>query len=176
MPDDVFERCDEAASLMDWPKVDFATAEQWWRAMLTLVSHLGLRCRTVFRLRLSMIDWEGRRVAIPAKLMKARKKMVLPLPPKVYDHLAAIRSNRELLFEWPHSLEWFRKCFHKLQDLAGCKLTQRFGLHGLRRTAITRMWQTSPAAAQLLAGHGSPIITKQHYVNTEAIVRKAFEG
>jgi hypothetical protein len=43
----------------------------------------------------------------------------------------------------------------------------------LRRTAITKLWEVSPAAGQLLAGHGSPITTKQSYVNHEHVLRGA---
>lgn len=168
--DDVLAAVYAAAEQADYPKVDFATPAQWWRALLVTARYLGLRSRTLFKLRCSMLDFEQKRIVIPAKLMKSRKKMVFPMPDVIRDHLAAIRSEREYVFEWPHSLEWFRKCLHKLQEKAGVDVAKHFGLHGLRRTAITRTWQKSPAAAQLLAGHGSPIITRLHYVNEEEVL------
>jgi integrase len=116
------------------------------------------------------VEWEERRLRLPGALLKGRKMLVLPLPQIVVDHLEPIRREDGPDFDWPHTEEFFRRCFHQLQAKAG---VAQFGLHSLRRTAITKLWAKSPAAAQLLAGHCSPIITRMHYVNVQEVLADA---
>jgi integrase len=160
-------RCYEAAALMPRPRPRSAL---FWRALLIVGRYFGLRARTLFSMEWKHVEWEKRRVVLPAALLKGRKVLVLPIPDVVAEHLAAIQRDDGPVFNWPHSREMFRRDFHLLQTLAG---VDWFGLHTLRRTAITKMWATSPAAAQLLAGHGSPIITRMSYVNVEDVLTDA---
>lgn len=167
--DEDLAACYNAADLMRQPKDNPA---QFWRAILVTARYLGLRARTLFSMEWKHIDLERRRVVLPATLLKGRKMLVLPLPEIVVQHLLTIRKDSGAVFVFP-CREHFRQCLHKLQTAAGIDPAKHFGLHSLRRTAITKMWATSPAAAQLLAGHGSPIITRMHYVNVEDVLTDA---
>ncbi len=171
--DEVLRRCYEAAEYMRRPAGLGVEPAAWWRALLIVARYLGLRARTLFAMRFEHIDWSVPRVVLPPEIIKTRKTLVLPLPPIVCQHIEAIRTDRETVFAWLNSSEMRRKYFHDLQNEAGLAPDERFGLHTLRRTAITQLWKVSPAAAQLLAGHGSPTITRMHYVNTEEVLTKA---
>jgi site-specific recombinase XerD len=168
--DEALEKCYQAAALMKRPAKH---PVGFWRGLLVTARYLALRARTLFSMEWKHVDWENRRVVLPAALLKGRKVLVLPMPEVVIEHLLAIRQEHGKVFHWPHAREYFRECFHKLQNHAGIEPSQHFGLHSLRRTGITKLWRKSPAAAQLLAGHGSPIITRLHYVNVEDVLVEA---
>ena len=68
------------------------------------------------------------------------------------EHLRKIRTDRELVFPLPVTLFAFHKWFHKLQNLAGIPRDEHFGLHGIRRTTATALWEIAPHAAQLALG------------------------
>jgi len=99
--------------------------------------------------------------------------LVLPLPEIVLEHWLPIRRTEGCVLNLPGSREYFRQAFHRLQTRAGIAAADHFGIHTLRRTGVTAMWKKSPAAAQLLAGHGSPIITRMSYVNVEEVLTDA---
>lgn len=88
----------------------------------------------------------------------------------VYSHLAAIRTDRDMVFEWPYSIEMFRRYFRNLQDAAD---VPRFGLHQLRKTCSTILWAADPSAAQLMLGHSSIDITRRHYVKSLEMLTEA---
>ncbi len=163
-------RCYVGCVCMTWPRVKGFKPPAWWRALLVLVWNTGIRRRTVFSLRMEHIDWANKRLILPAEIMKTGKKLILPVPQTVIDHLQAIRTKRELVFEWPHSPEWFSKCLHNLQKEVGIPPTLHFGLHTLRRTLGTRLFKENPAAAQLMLGHATLEMTKRFYVNTEDVL------
>jgi len=171
--DEVLRRCYEAASVMQRPDDLGIEPAAWWRALLITARYLGLRARTIFGMRFEHIDWSVPRVVLPPDIIKTRKTLVLPLPPVVREHLEAIRTDRETVFAWTTSLEMWRQYFRNLQTIAGLADDERFGLHALRRTAITQLWKISPASAQLVAGHGSPIMAQMYYVNTEEVLTEA---
>jgi integrase len=93
----------------------------------------------------------------------------------VFNHLSAIRSSRQYLFGWPANMRRYHREFHRLQTLAGLPRSEHFGLHSLRRTAATRLWQSNPAAAQLMLGHTSMLTTIRHYVQSEGIIAQAIK-
>jgi integrase len=170
--DQVLARCYAAAEKMIYPNLKGVSPAAWWRALLVTGRYLGLRARTMFGMEFKHIEFRSRRVVLPASIMKARKTLVLPLADVVCDHLNAadFRTNRRFVFDYNTTREQFRKDFHRLQRLAEILPQNHFGLHVLRKTAITRLWEISPQAAQMLGGHGSSVITRLHYVATgEAI-------
>jgi integrase len=162
--------CYTAAVAMTNPRIDGFKPAAWWRALLVVTYNTGLRSRTLFSLRMEHIKWQARVIDIPAKFLKGRRDIALPISEIVYSHLVAIRTDRELVFPWPYSMESFRKTFHKLQNEAGIPPVLHFGLHALRRTAGTLLWQIDPAAAQLMLAHSSLSITKDHYVNAQTVL------
>jgi integrase len=176
--DEVLARCYAVADKMLVPKLKGVSPGAWWRALLVCGRYLGLRARTMFSLEFAHVQWDKRRLVLPAEIMKARKTLVLPMAAVVYEHLSAadFRTDRRFVFDYSSSREQFRVDFHKLQTIAEILPQNQFGLHILRKTAITRMWAKSPAAAQMLAGHGSPLITKLYYVATGEVINEAMDA
>jgi integrase len=172
--DEVLAQCLTAADQMRIPS---EAPREFWRGILITARWLALRSRTLFGMEWRHVEWDNNRLVLPAALLKGRKTLVLPLRPLIVrEALEALRRPKGRVFRWSHSIEHFRICFHRLQSLAGVDEADYFGLHSLRRTGITQLYKRSPAAATLLAGHGSPIITRMSYVNVEDVLLEAMGG
>ncbi len=163
-----------ATACMDRPRLPGIRPPAWWKAILVFLFNTGLRRGTVFRLHMNAVDWANATLTVPADSIKSRRTHVLPLNTSVIDHLRAIRTNRELLFPWPHGLlAPFYREWHRLLSAAGIPRADHFGFHDIRRTLATRLWVESPAAAQLVLGHVAVSTTIRHYVNGRNIVADA---
>ncbi|MDX1945233.1 MAG: tyrosine-type recombinase/integrase [Pirellulaceae bacterium] len=170
VPSDHLAACYEAADGMELPKIEGVSPPDWWRALLALVYNTGLRRRTLFGLRWEHVDFEARVLRIPAELLKARRSQIVPMNDVVCRHLRVIQGDRPLVLGWPHSAEWFRANFRRLQVSAGLLSPKQFGLHRMRKTCATMLWKKDPAAAQLMLGHTALATTKQHYIDaTESL-------
>ena len=91
-------------------------------------------------------------------------------------HLQKTRTDREYILPLTvKDLHTFHKWFHKLQYLAGIPKGEHFGLHGIRRTVATRLWENNPEAAQLALGHVAAAITRRHYIQSADIVSRALD-
>ncbi len=166
----------KAADLMNVPSISGIEAPAWWRALIAIAYNTGLRRRTLFSLRMSDIDLKRRIIVIPAERFKSRRPHVIPLNEDAYIHFLSIRTERELVFPWPSSRWHFDKNFHILQRRAGIPAIEWFGLHALRKTIATELWQTNPQAATLALGHVSGVTTQNHYINPTAIVAQAMNA
>jgi integrase len=173
VPEDHIVDCYRAAERMPMPCWPCVTAPAWWRALIVVAYNVGLRARTLFELKLSDLDFEHRTIHVRPQTNKGRKDLWLPMNEIVHSHLLAIRGDREFVFDWPFSREMFRRYLKRLQREAGLEPSQYFGLHQLRKTCATVLWESDPAAAQLMLGHSSLQITQQHYVRSLGILTKA---
>jgi len=168
--------CYLAAVGMEAPKIDGFKPAAWWRALLVLVYNTGIRRGTLLDLRMTDIDWKGSRLVIPPERMKSGRAHVIHLNKTALEHLRKIRTAREYVFEWPGNLRQVYLWLHKLQDLAGIPKAQHFGLHTMRKTTATRLWEYAPQAAQLALGHAGSDVTIRHYVQSEGIVPRALDA
>ncbi|HUT14568.1 MAG TPA: tyrosine-type recombinase/integrase [Thermoguttaceae bacterium] len=166
--------CYQAAIAMDRPRLQNVKPAAWWRALLAVAWNTGLRRRTLFEMALDMIDWQQARLVLPAARMKSGRFEIIPLNDVALEHLRMIRGPRPLVFEWTCELRTFHRDFHRLQDEAGISRKNHFGLHNIRKTVATMLWETSPGAAQLAMGH-APGVTQQHYVAGFGIVSRALD-
>jgi integrase len=159
-----------AAQLMNVPEGSGIPIALWWRALLSVALNTGLRRGSLFSLRWEYIDFERCQVLIPANRMKARRPHLIPLNADAIKHLQSIRGDgtTEMVFPWPYTRETFDIKFKLLQGLADIPAGERFGLHAIRRTAATLLWQNCPEAASIVLGHRSPLITLRHYVEPSA--------
>jgi hypothetical protein len=90
------------------------------------------------------------------------------------NHRRVADAEPYKVFPWPFDRTWFGTTFHRLQDKAGIKRAEHFGLHNLRKTHATLLWEGSPAAAQLSLGHRSgSSVTAAHYIEKDGIVSRA---
>jgi len=165
--------CYRAAVAMDVPKFEGFRPSAWWRALLVVAFNTGLRRGTLLSMRMEYIDWKRRLLTIPGAGMKTRRAIVLPLNDTAMEHLLAIRTDRELVFPWPSTSRMFYIALHRLQTAAGIAMADWFGLHDIRRTTATTLWEHNPAAAQLTLGHTTFATTQRHYVQAGGIIARA---
>lgn len=148
----------------------------WWRALLTTAVYTGLRRGTLFSLRMTDIDWQNQRIAIPAERMKSRRPHVVCMHASVIECLIKIRTDRDLVFEWPYCQRHFHTTFNRLLAEAAIPEGQHFGLQTLRRTFGTMLYEVNPGAARLALGHTDLAVTEQHYIRPDDIVARAIHG
>jgi integrase len=165
-----------AARKMKAPVNSGVSACDWWRALLVLAYNTGLRRGALFSLRLDDVHWDERFLVVKPEPSKTGRGQRVPFNQVVADHLHAIKSVRDLILPWPRHKRKFDSAFHELQSLAGLPEKDQFGLHDLRRTASTVLWEHSPAAAQLMLGHESSSTTTRYYVQQRGILSRAVEG
>jgi integrase len=158
---------------MEWPIAPGVKAPAWWRALLVTAYNTGIRRGALFKLRMTDIQWDDCALVVRAATAKTGIGQRIPLNKTVLGHLSAIRTNRELVFPLSFGSRHFDTVFHRLQKAAGIPRDEHFGLHDLRRTAATLMWEESPAAAQLMLGHTTSRTTRQFYVNNRSILARA---
>ena len=80
------------------------------------------------------------------------------------------------MFPWPFPRKNFYVCFHKLQKSAGIPREEHFGLHAIRKTLGTALWESSPQAAQFALGHSSDRVTQDYYVAGGGLVARALDA
>jgi len=170
------ENCYLAACGMTRPRFKKIKPPKFWRALLVVAHATGLRRGTLFRLRWEWVDWHRRVLMIPGDSMKSKRLHIAPLNTVAIEHLHSIRDDRELVLPWPFDKRHFYSCWHQLLDLAGIPREEHFGLHDLRKTLATQLWQTSPQAAQLALGHSSAAVTAGYYVGQTGIVAAAIDN
>ena len=163
----------EKADIMTVPQIPGIDPANWWRALLVFTFNVGLRSRALFGLEWKHIDLEQQVVKVPRGLMKSRRAITLPLNEIVFQHLLKIHTDRQYVFEWPYGKNHLMTNFHRLQWAAGVPRSEMFGLHALRRTLATTLWEDNPAAAQLQLGHRGSQVTIAHYVQASGILTKA---
>lgn len=164
-----------AARRPRWPDIKPAA---WWRALVVLAYNTGLRCGTLFSIRMSWINWERRCIAIPPQFTKTGQEQIMPMNPVVFEHLNAIRGEREYLFRFTKGVDQTRRFyvhFHKVQDACGIPREQHFGLHQLRKTCATVLWEHNPQVAQFALGHSSMETTATFYVRGQAMLERAVQ-
>ena len=165
-----------ATVAMEEPRLPGIKAPAWWKALLVIAFNTQLRRRSLFTLRMSEIDFRNQWLNCPPERMKSCRRQTIHLNEMAMKHLLAIRTDRELVFPWLRSLEHFHKHFHRLQAAAGIPRKDHFGLHDIRKTAASILWEDSPAAAQYALGHSSMNTTMRHYVNGTSIVARALDA
>jgi integrase len=170
--------CYEAAKGMRKPVIPGVRAPAYWRALLVVVWNTGLRRGTLFAMRWEDVDLEHPRIVLPAARMKSRRPMIVHLTPVAAEALRSICTDGELVFPWETSTQWkwrFPHLFHELQNLAGIPKKEHFGLHMIRKTVASALWEVSPGAAQFALGHTTADVTRKHYVDGGELVARALD-
>ncbi len=176
--------CLKAAVAMNWPIIPGIRPPAWWRALLIVVWNTALRRSTLFSMRLEDVDWEKSRLVLPAARMKSRRPMIVHLNSHAIAALRSIYTEvryRTLVFpmaadESPRTARHFHEAFHRLQDEAGIPKKHHFGLHSIRRTVATALYEVSPGAAQFALGHTTADVTRKHYVDGGGLVARALDA
>jgi len=173
---EMFRAVYQATAGMDVPVISGIKSPEWWRALLVVTFNTQLRRRTLFEMEMTDIDWKNARLVLPPGRLKAGRAMVIHLTGVALEHLRIIRTEREKVFPWGMDMTTFHKYFHRLQNLAGIPKAEHFGLHRIRSTVATILWEDSPQAAQYSLGHTSARTTANHYVTGSGIVARALDA
>ena len=168
--------CYKIACCMDRPRIPEMKPAAWWRLLLVLAYNTGLRRNNLLFMKMDYIDWKNRVVVVPAANYKSGRDHVSPLNEITMEHLQRNRTDREFVLPLPVRPGTFHAWFHQLQDLAGIPREEHFGLHNIRKTTATRLWEIAPQAAQLALGHAGSDVTIKHYVQGAGIVSKALDA
>jgi len=107
-----------AAVVMEEPRFPGVKAPAWWKALLAVAFNTQLRHRTLFEMRMDEIDWKNCRIDLPPARFKSHRRQTIHLNEIAMKHLQNIRTDRELVFPWPRSPNYFYACFHRLQTAA----------------------------------------------------------
>lgn len=167
--------CIMASVAMEVPRIPGVKAPAWWRALLTVAWNTGLRIGTLLSMWMDDIDWRNCRLLLPAARMKSRRPFIMHLNEAAMAALRSIRTNRELVFPWPHARRDFYKYVHRLEDAAGIPRKDQFGFHTIRKTVATLLYEVNPGAAQFALGHTTNDVTKKRYVDGGGLVARALD-
>ena len=165
-----------ATVAMEEPRLPGVKGPAWWKTLLVVAFNTQLRRRTLFEMRMDEIDWGCCQLNLPSARFKSHRRQIVHLNEVAMKHLRGIRTDRELVFPWLRSPKYFDVCFHRLQVAAGVPRKDHFGLHDLRKTAASILWEDSPQAAQYALGHSSMGTTLRYYVNGTSIVARALDA
>ncbi|MCC6126008.1 MAG: tyrosine-type recombinase/integrase [Pirellulales bacterium] len=168
--------CYEAAACMDVPHIPGIKSPAWWKALLVLSWNTGLRYGSIFSARMEHLNWKDRQLILPSQCLKSRRPLIVHLNEAVMEHLVRIRTDREMLIPCPWRRDQFYFWFGRLQEIAGISESERFGLHNVRKSLATRLWEISPGAASAVLGHTAQAVTQQHYVNPTGIAARALDA
>lgn len=174
--DEDFQAVYDATAIMDIPAVRGVKAAGWWKALLITSADTGLRARSLFALEWSHVDLVGRQFVLPPSTVKSRRTLVVPLTEVVVEHLRRFGVREGKVFAWPYVQRYFWTVLQRLEKAAGIPRERWFGTHTLRRTLATRLYEISPSAARLMLGHTAEEITRTHYVEPTAIIKRALEA
>jgi len=149
----------------------------WWQTLITTAYTTAFRREALFSLEWQHLDLIDAIVHLPADNDKCNVERIKPLHPITVKHLKKLRQNTvdsQFVFPWPHTLKTFYKQWHELQDAA--RIADHFTLHDLKRTAGTRLAETSnnPWIVQQMLDHAS-INTSKSYINATDQLRSAVE-
>ena len=169
--------CIQATAIMEVPVVPGIKPPAWWRALFIVAWNTGLRAGTLFSMRMDEIEWAKCRMVLPAERLKSRRPMIVHLNAAAMAAMRSIRTDRELVFPWKDPVtRWtFYRHLHRLETVAGIPEADQFGLHAIRRTVATALYEISPGAAQFALGHTTNDVTRKHYVDGGGLVARALD-
>ena len=143
--------------------------------LIVLAYNTGLRRRALLGMRMDEIDWQGHRLVLPPKRLKSRRPQIVHLTDTALEHLHDPHGPRTgLALAEQHQL--VSSEVPPPAGAAGIPEKDHFGLHMIRKTVGTLLWENSPQAAQYALGHTSIATTKAHYIDGGGLVARALDG
>lgn len=161
-----------AANVMRSPQVKGVEPAAWWRALLTVAVHTGLRIGQLMRIEYSDVSppW----LQVRSSCSKGRRGKRQYLSAAALEQIEAIRTNRKRIFEfpnWERNPRWAQELLKRLAKAAGIPESRRFGFHGFRKchASLVASQETDGSlgmmAARMSLGHSTMATTLDHYVN-----------
>lgn len=162
--DATFMRFYESTGAAKFPQVPGVLPAAWWRALIICALTLVVRRQALLGLAWGNVDLVGKWVTVEGTTDKAGRVRRKRLHDAARSHLLRIRSASPLVFPFPHSEKTFYRTWERIEAAAGVS----FGLHDLKRTALSRLAATCDAfTLQKLGDHSSIRTTQRYYVNVD---------
>jgi len=147
---------------------------KFWRGLVLTLFYTGLRIGTVKQLEFSMIQRrrDGYWLEVPGEIVdKTEKPLEKFLHPCAVDAIDALRTDRQLIFPWPHNARHLATCHDRLQEIAGMT-GKRLSPHAWRRTHGREMGKLGAfhglKVAQRTLDHEDDRTTSSFYCDLEA--------
>ncbi|MDD4888304.1 MAG: tyrosine-type recombinase/integrase [Phycisphaerae bacterium] len=153
------------------PRIDGVAASAWWLGLIVYIYNVGIRIGSALAIRYAWhsTDPEGRHwLKIPYGAIKGHKALKLYVSAEAWEAIQAIRTDRELVFPWPHCRRHLDTIREQLLEKAGIPADRQFGFHGLRKALASDLAEGNPIAAQKQLGHAAMTMTSGHYVPPRA--------
>ena len=175
IPDEVIDAIYRATPAARKPDLPGILPEHWWKGLLVMALAEGFRRGALLTIPWSAIDWRKATIRLPAASDKMKRHRAKPLNPTVAQHLLRIRSNRTLIFPWPHGERTLYNEWHRIQTDAGLRSPDHVRLHDFKRACLTIYAETAgPRVVQTMGDH-STLRTADHYVTSHREARQAVE-
>lgn len=153
----------EAADAAVRPKHDGVKPGDWWRALAaTALTAILRRGALLNKLRWSKIDRYERWITVEGASDKVGRVRHKRLHEFALACLLKIRTADDVVFRWPFTDTEYYRQWARIEKRSGTD----FGLHDLKRTALSRLARVVDAATlQKLGDHSSLSTTLRYYVN-----------
>jgi len=170
---EVVDQLCRVVSAAERPQIEGVKPPQWWKALIAVACSTGLRIGTLLALEMVEIDWKSGQLVISAEKMKARRPHLAYLNEAALHELRAIRTDRRLVFPWPHCKRYFDQYLRGMQRRAGVPESERVTFHAIRRSFGTALAGVSLDLARLALGHQALQTTLGHYIGPVDALRAA---
>ena len=159
-----------------YPILPCVPPERWWQAFLATACTIGFRKQGLFGLRWADVDLRDGLIRLQAEDDKCDQERCKPLSRLLVQHLVRIRTDRELVFPWPHGQSTFYRQWRAIQFAAGLARPEWYKIHDLKRTCGTMHSRqgASPWAVKELLDH-STLRTSEYYIDASDEAREAVE-
>ena len=157
----------DACLFADSPRIKGILPATWWRSLITFIYNTGLRIGTVLQLEWSMIDGEW--LNVPGNIYKGGDSKRFYLNAEAREAIAAVRTARDRIFPWPCSENRLHRVRREILKRSAIPAHRHFGFHALRKAVATHLAQANPLVAQMVLGHTSLAMTRDHYVHPDIV-------
>lgn len=154
------------------PRISGVSPTAWWSALIIYIYNVGIRINTALQIRWEMHRRDDRQrlwLHVPPGIIKQHRGEKFYVNIAAAEAMESIRSQRELIFPWPHHRRYLDTVRVKLLTAAGIPPERRFGFHALRGAMCTEAAEKNPMVAQKQAGHLGIAMTRDAYVNKKVV-------
>jgi integrase len=155
------------------PRLSGLLASTWWRSLVIVIYNCGLRIGTATQLQRAWleVDRHGTWFNIPPEAMKMKQPIRVYVNRWARAAIDAIPIDRNLIFEWPHTMQYLDACRVKILKRSGLPEAEQFGFNGIRKRANSEIQMINTAAARLFAGHATGDVNLTYYTDPDVLVQ-----
>ncbi|MGV3605247.1 MAG: hypothetical protein ACO1RA_02490 [Planctomycetaceae bacterium] len=153
------------------PNCEKVPNAEWWQALFIVIYNTCLRIGSVRNIHYDKIvkDQYGYWVTLRRTENKKKAQLVY-LNAHAMEAINRIRTNRKVVFDWPHVESWLhaqrrRICALHLPE------SRQFGFHAIRKLAMNELGEINSLAVKMAANHSERDVTKDHYMHRSTLSR-----